>query len=666
MDKKDAKQRILELTESLNFYSKKYYIDDDPEISDNQYDILLKELISLEKEFPEFKMPNSPTVRIGSEPISDFKKVKHLVPMMSLSNAFDEKEFLDFHSRVVKGLDSNEVSYSFEPKFDGIAVSLIYENSILVRSVTRGDGITGEDITENIKTIKTVPLKLSKHIEGIFEVRGEVIISKKNFKKLNLEREKNKEPLFANPRNSAGGSLRQLNSKITATRPLEIYIYGIGETNIFFNSIPEMFKELEVLGFRISKLNKYNLSAEQVNQEYQNLQKRRKLLPFEIDGAVVKVQDYSNHIILGFTSKYPKWAIAMKFPAQEETTKILDITVQVGRTGILTPVAELEPVQVSGVIIRRATLHNMDEIERKDIRIGDTVFVQRSGDVIPKIIKVVTSKRTGEEKEFKMPLLCPSCNQKVFKDDEMSAYRCLNISCPAQLKERISHFCSKTAFNIEGLGDKIIEQLVEKNIVKDFTDIFNLTKEQLFLLDKIKEKSAENLLNSINSSKKKTLDVFIYSLGIRNVGKHISELLASKFKTLENLSSASIEEILSIDGAGEEIANSIVSFFKNETNKKSIKALFDSGIEILQEEKNESDKLKNKTFVVTGKIEGFSRTEMENLIKKHGGSVSSSVSKNTDFLVAGENAGSKLAKAEKLKIEILTPEDFFSKMEEEK
>lgn len=663
MSKIEAEKKILELSQKLNYHSKKYYIDDDPEISDREYDLLLKELISLEEKYPEFKTLDSPTIRIGSKPISKFETVKHFVPMMSLSNALTKEEFFDFHSRVVKNLKTSEIRYSIEPKLDGIAVSLVYEDSVLIRAATRGDGYVGEDITENVKTIKTVPLKLSKKINGIFEARGEVIISRKGFEDLNLEREKKAEPLFANSRNAAGGSLRQLDSKITANRPLEIYIYGVGKTDIKYLSFTEMFSDLKEMGFRINELNKYNLLPEEVIKIYQNYLEKRDSLPYEIDGAVAKVDDFKLHEILGATSKAPRWAIAIKFPAREETTKILDIKVQVGRTGVLTPVAELLPVKISGALIKRATLHNMDEIERKDIRIGDTVFVQRSGDVIPKIIKVVESKRTGNEKKFEMPDLCPSCMEKVVRDKDQAAYRCVNASCPAQLKEKIKHFTSKAGFDIDGFGEKIVEQLVDKGLVHEFSDIFKLSKDEISALERMGDKSAKNLLDAINSSKNKTLDVFVYSLGIKNVGKHMSEILASKFQTLQDLSDACEEDLLNIEGIGPEAANAIKSFFDNETNKKIIENLFNLGVEIKNDQFEKTAKqtaLTDKTFVITGKIEGYSRPELEKIIKDMGGKTSGSVSKNTNYLIAGEKAGSKYDKAKSLGVEIIDIDYFKS------
>lgn len=652
---KEILEKINELKTTLNYHSKKYYIDDDPEISDIEYDEMLRELIVLEKEYPQLKTPDSPTQRIGSAPLTKFNTVEHEVPMMSLSNAFNEEEFFDFHSRVVKNTGISNIKYSIEPKLDGIAVTLVYEDGILVRAATRGDGHRGEDITENVKTINTVPLKLEKEVPGIFEARGEVIIPKKGFEELNLEREKRGESLFANSRNAAGGSLRQLDSKITALRPLEIYIYGIGSTSIEYLSFSHMFEDLKEMGFRVNNLNRYGQTPEEAAQAYKNYMEIRESLPYEIDGAVAKVDNFSLHKALGATSKAPKWAIAIKFPAQEKTTKINDITIQVGRTGVLTPVAELEPVKISGAVIKRATLHNMDEIERKDIKIGDTVFVQRSGDVIPKVVKVVESKRTGEEIQFIMPKTCPSCSEEIVKDKDQAAYRCVNAACPAQLKEKIKHFTSKGAFDIDGFGEKIVYQLVDKELVKEFADIFKLEKEEISALDRMGDKSAQNLVAAINAAKNKSLDILIYSLGIRNVGKHMSEVLASIFETLDDLMCANEAKLMDIDGIGPEAAGEIVSFFNNHANKIIISNLIDQGLVITNSEFSKEIKetsISGKTFVVTGTIEGYSRSDIEKMIKDAGGKASKSVSKNTDYLIAGEKAGSKLKKAEELGVEV--------------
>ncbi|PIE74777.1 MAG: DNA ligase (NAD(+)) LigA [Deltaproteobacteria bacterium] len=649
-------EKAKQLRDELNYHSKKYYIDDDPEISDFEYDMKLRELSEIEAEYPELKTPDSPVQRIGSTPLEKFGIVKHLVPMMSLSNALNQGEFLDFHSRVVKKTGLHNIKYSIEPKFDGIAVTLIYENGIFIKAATRGDGQQGEDITENVKTIKTVPLRLEREINGIFEARGEVIISKKNFEILNTEREQEKEDPFANPRNAAGGSLRQLDSAITAARPLETYIYGVGQTPYQYESFAEMFDDLKSLGFRINDLHRFHLSCDEVWEVFIEYMKKREDLPYEIDGAVAKVNDFSLHEKLGYTSKAPRWAVAIKFPAQEETTMIRDIMVQVGRTGVLTPVAILEPVKISGAVIQRATLHNMDEIERKDIKIGDRVFVQRSGDVIPKIVKVVKSARTGNEKEFLMPETCPSCLEKIVKDKNQAAYRCVNASCPAQIKEKIRHFASKGAFDIDGFGEKIISQLVDKGLLREYSDIFVLEKDELSALERMGEKSAVNILKAIENSKNQSLDVLIYSLGIRHIGKQASEVIASVFKNMEDFMSAGEEELTAIDGIGIEAAKSIIEFFGNLANRKIIENLFAVNLKINNPEFSKEKKtasFSGKIFVVTGKTQGYKRADIEKIIRDTGGKFSKSISKKTDYLLAGENPGSKLKKAEELGIEIV-------------
>jgi DNA ligase (NAD+) len=653
----EIKQRANKLKEILLYHSKRYYTDDNPEISDAEYDEMLRELIDLEQQYPDLKTPDSPTQRVGAPPEkgSRFAIFGHKIPMMSLDNANTPEEFYSFHSRVVKRIGTDNIKYSFEPKFDGLAITVIYEDGILKKAATRGDKYKGEDITANARTIKTLPLSLSKNVKGIFEVRGEVIISKDNFSQLNLERAKKGESLFANSRNAASGSLRQQDSRITAARPLEVYMYGIGQTNKQYDTISDIFNELEELGFRINEFNKYQLTPDKIIEEYKSLLEKRDYLDYEIDGVVVKVEDISLHKELGSTSKAPRWAIAIKFPAQEKTTTINDIQVQVGRTGVLTPVAKLEPVQISGAMIQRATLHNMDEIERKDIRIGDTVFVQRSGDVIPKVVKVVESKRTGDEKKFEMPSHCPSCSEEIVRDEDQAAFRCVNAACPAQLKEKIRHFTSKGAFDIDGLGEKIVYQLVEKGLVKEYSDIFRLEKDEVSGLERMGEKSAQNLINAIEEAKTKTLDIFIYSLGIKNVGKHMSEVLSTYYETIEDLMNASQAELMNIDGIGPEAADAITSFFRNETNHKLIENLLSSGLKLTNPQfrkTTETTSISGKTFVVTGKIEGYSRSDVEKIIKDAGGKAAKSVSKNTDYLIAGENAGSKLKTAEEFGVEV--------------
>ncbi len=664
------KERASRLKDELNRHNYRYYILDDPEISDSEYDRMMQELIALEKEYPDLKSPDSPTVRVGSPPLSEFKSVRRQVPMLSLDNAFNDSDVADFDKRVRKLLGHDgEILYTAEPKLDGIAVEIVYEKGRLIQASTRGDGTTGEDVTENVKTIKSVPLTLMENEHKIpkrLEARGEIFMSVAGFKRLNKERlAKGKSP-FANPRNAAAGSLRQLDSKITAKRPLEIYFYGTGTVQgLDFNEIKfhwNLLKILKSFGLRINKLIKPQISLNRVLEYYRELIKIRPDLPYDIDGMVIKVDDLSFQERLGAKSKSPRWAIAYKFAAVRETTKVLAIDVQVGRTGALTPVARLKPVNVDGVIVQNATLHNEDEIKRKDIRIGDTVLVQRAGDVIPEIVKVILSKRDGTEKKFKMPEKCPVCGADVEKADGEAVRRCINMNCPAQIKGRIRHFASKAAFDIEGLGAKLIDQLVDKGFVQTYADIFNLDKPLLSGLERMGPKSAENLLSAIEKSKKTSLARFVYSLGIRHVGENIASILAEKFKNLDKLMEATKEELEIIDGIGHEIACSIVEFFRRRQNRETIEKILEKGLEIKAHEKSETNKnlFAGKIFVLTGKLSGMTRAEAKKKIEAMGGKTTGSVSRKTDYLITGESAGSKLQKAKELGVEILDEKTFQS------
>ncbi len=669
MDKK-IRDRAERLKNELTRHNYRYYILDDPEISDSEYDRMMQELIALEKEYPGLKSSDSPTARVGAPPLSEFKSVRRKVPMLSLDNAFNDADVADFDKRVRKLLGyDKKILYTAEPKLDGIAVEIVYEKGRLVQASTRGDGTTGEDITENVKTIRSVPLALMENRHKIpqrLEVRGEIFMSVDGFKRLNKERLAKGEPSFANPRNAAAGSLRQLDSKITAKRPLEIYFYAIGTADgLDFKKIKshwELLKILESFGLRINKkLIKPQVPLNKVLEHYRYLIKIRHSLPYEIDGMVIKVDDLSFQEALGAKSKSPRWAIAYKFAAVQETTKVIDIDVQVGRTGALTPVARLEPVNVGGVIVQNATLHNEDEIKRKDIRIGDMVFVQRAGDVIPEIVKVISGKRDGTEKKFKMPEKCPVCGADVEKPVGEAVHRCINMNCPAQIKGRIRHFASKAAFDMEGLGTKLIDQLVDKGFVHTYADIFNLDKSLLSSLERMGSKSAKNLLSAIEKSKNISLARFIYALGIRHVGENIAAILAEKFKTLDNLMGATKEEIEKIEGIGSEIAGSIVDFFRQKENMETIEKILEKGIIIKTDKRVEADKNKNpfagKTFVLTGKLSDMTRSEAKKKIEALGGKVSGSVSKKTDYLVAGDSPGSKFKKARELGVEILSEKD---------
>lgn len=667
MTDEKIKQRIEHLRKELHRHNYRYYILDDPEVSDAEYDRLVQELKSLENEYPGFYSPTSPTVRVGSPPLEKFSTISHTIPMLSLDNAFSDGDILDFDNRIRRFLkNTDKILYTAEPKVDGVAVELIYEQGNLITASTRGDGLIGELITENVRTIRSVPLVLmtddNNNIPSRLEVRGEVFMMKSAFEKLNRKREQEGLSIFANPRNAAAGSLRQLDSKITAKRPLEVFFYGLGShTGITPETHWEALCMLKKLGLRINPLIRNGLYIEQVLQYYRELNEKRHDLEYDIDGVVIKVDNLRIQQQLGTTSKSPRWAIAYKFKAIQETTRILDIQIQVGRTGTLTPVAYLEPVNIAGAMVSRATLHNEDEIKRKDIRIGDTVFVERAGDVIPKVIKVVTSKRTGGEKIFQMPELCPVCKTHVVREENEAATRCINAACPAQLKENINHFASKHAFDIDGMGQKLVEQLVDKGIVLSFGDLFILEQKTLQNLDRMGEKSARNLLKAIAGSKKISFDRFLYALGIRHVGQHVAKLLAHHIGNLEDLIRATVDDLVSIEGVGPIVAGSIYNFFKEEENHKTLNQLLESGVEIQYETENKSSGssvIEGKTFVLTGALDNMTRDEAKDLIEKAGGKVTGSVTGNTDYVIAGHKPGSKLDKAQKLGIKIIDEETF--------
>jgi len=663
MNRKEAVKRIEYLRKEINYHNYRYYVLNDPIISDAEYDALMRELMKLEEDYPDLITSDSPTQRVGAKPLDEFNKVRHLVPMISLADAFDEGELREFDARIKRMLkiDKN-IEYCVEPKIDGLSASLIYENGKFIRGATRGDGLEGEEITQNLKTIKTVLLQLIENekyrVPALLEARGEVYMNKKDFKELNLEREKRGEPLFANPRNAAAGSIRQLDSKITAERKLNVFFWGIGALEgVKIETQYEALEALKSWGFRINPLVKLCKNIKEVVEHYSEILSRRNDLEYEIDGIVVKVNSIALQNELGFTTRAPRWAIAFKFPASQGTTKIKDITVQVGRTGVLTPVAILEPIFISGVTVSRATLHNMDEIERKDIRIGDYVLVERAGDVIPAVVKAIPDKRVGQEKKFTMPSTCPECGSIIVKDG--AVHRCTNISCPAQIKEAILHFVSRPAMNIDGLGEKIVEQLLKNNLIKDIADIYYLKKEQLVNLERFADKSASNIIKAIQDSKNTSLERFIYALGIRQVGQHMAKVLAEHLGSLDKIMNSTENELLQIKEIGPETAKSIVQFFNEQRNKELIKKLLNAGIQIQEKRKEEkSFKLQNKTFVFTGALKSMTREEAKELVEKLGGKAASSVSKKTSFVVAGEEAGSKLEKAKELGVKIITEEEF--------
>ncbi len=611
----DIRKRAAELREALHRHNYLYYVLDQPEISDAEYDRLMQELIALETAHPELVEPDSPTQRVGALPLEKFETVAHTIPMLSLENAFGKEEVLAFDQRVRRFLNTDwPLVYTAEPKMDGVAVELVYENGRLVEASTRGDGYTGELITLNIRTIKMVPLVLldtvSVTIPSRLEVRGEVFIPVEAFKQLNKERLDKDEPAFANPRNAAAGSLRQLDSRITATRPLDIFCYGVGMvTDVEFASHWEILQSLKALGFRVNPHIKARATIEEILVYYKDLLDRRHEFPYEMDGVVIKVDDLALQRKLGEKSRSPRWALAYKFPATQETTRVVEIDVQVGRTGALTPVAHLEPVSVGGVTVSRATLHNEDEIKKKDIRMGDTVLIQRAGDVIPEVIKVITTKRTGVEQPFRMPATCPVCGAKVVRLEQEAVSRCVNANCPAQVKERIKHFASKGAFDIDGMGDKLVGQLVDKGLVKSYADLFFLDKATAAGLERMGEKSAQNLMDAMAKSKQINLARFVYALGIRHVGEHIAHVLARTFESLKALMAATAEELVAVDEIGPQVSQSVRAFFENPENRRNIQRMLRAGVTLETDEAPISEPLAGRTFVLTGALDSMTRSQ---------------------------------------------------------
>lgn len=660
--------QIQDLRDQLNDHNYRYYVLDDPLISDSEYDQLFRELQKLEIDNPNLITEDSPTHRVGAEPLSSFGSWTHRMPMLSLANAMNEDELAAFDTRVKKGLDTEkDLEYMAEPKLDGLAVELVYENGFFVNGSTRGDGITGEDITQNLKTITAIPLSLRKNGQKtppLLEVRGEVFITKDGFKKLNRNQEKEELSPFANPRNAAAGSLRQLDSKITATRPLSIYCYEAGRIDgISFDTHEDFLSTLKEWGFPVNpEIQKVN-NAETMVAFHRNLEAKRDSLPYGIDGTVFKVNAINQRNALGIRSRSPRWAIAGKFKAQQATTLVQNIIPSVGRTGAVTPVARLEPVNVGGVVVTNATLHNQDEIDRKDVRVGDTVLIQRAGDVIPEVVKVIPAKRPPETKTYQLPTECPSCGQEVSRPEGEVVTRCQNLSCPAQVKGRIEHFVSKGALDIDGFGEKLVDQLVDKKLILTVDDIFKLNFDDLVNLDRMAEKSALNILTAIQDSKQTTFARFVYALGIRNVGAHLSKVLEKAFVgDIEKFMKAAEEELEAIDEVGPIVAETITTFLSNCTNTNVIESCLSLGIRLKKVEKPKSLLLQGKTFVFTGALTQFSRNEAKEMTEAHGGKVSGSVSKNTDFVVAGPGAGSKLKKATELDIPVLSEAEFLDRL----
>ncbi|MCP4584052.1 MAG: NAD-dependent DNA ligase LigA [candidate division Zixibacteria bacterium] len=658
-------KRAAELRRQIDYHNHRYYVLDQPEISDADYDRLFDELLGLESRFPELITSDSPTQRVGAAPLDKFESVRHSSPMLSLNKVTAAEEFEDFDRRVRELLagEGGQLEYVVDLKFDGLAVELIYKNGLLVTGSTRGDGTTGENITANLKTVKTIPLRLSgPDIPELIEIRGEVIIFKSMFEILNNKQVEANEKIFANPRNAAAGSLRQLDSKITASRPLYFFAYSIGkiEGKSFSNHF-ETMKYFKSLGFKVCEYLKSFTKPEKVEKYYDKIAGKRDSLDYDIDGIVIKVNDYNQQEILGQIARSPRWAIAWKFPPQQVTTILEDIQVQVGRTGILTPVAHLKPVKVAGVTISRASLHNEDELKAKDVKIGDTVLIQRAGDVIPEVVMVITSKRTGKEKTFKMPKKCPVCRAATIRIEGEAANRCVNPYCRAQLVERIAHFASKGGMDIDGLGYKTVEMLADKELIHDIADLYDIPrhKDEILKLERTGKKWFSNLEKALEKSKNRPLENLIYALGIRNIGEHLASVIAQRFGSIENLMEQSNEQLVQVEDIGPIVADSIIAFFNDKRNIEILNKMKSYGVLFPKEVLSKSEgKLTDKTFILTGTLEKFTRSEAKKQIEKRGGRVTSSVSKKTDYVIVGTSPGSKHEKAMKLGIPILDEAGF--------
>lgn len=661
MNKTEAKKRMEELTKKTSYYAKKYYDDDKPEISDFEYDMLILELKELEKKYPEYITKDSYTQHVGGNVKAGFSKVEHEVPLLSMQDIFSLEEIDEYVNKIQKQAEENKIenkNFVVETKIDGLTASLEYKDGIFVRGSTRGNGLVGEDVTENLKTIKNIPKELTEKVNII--VRGEVFISSKDFEKMNQEREENGEETFANARNAAAGSLRQLDSKITKKRPLDIYVYNIQKIEgKEINSHYEALKYLEKLGFNINPVKIFCKNEEEVNNAIKEIGQKRDSLTFGIDGAVIKVDDLNFREILGTTAKNPRWQIAYKYPPEQKETKLIDIVCNVGRTGVITPLAILDLVEVAGSTISKTTLHNEDFIREKDIKIGDTVVIQKAGDVIPEIVKVVKEKRDGTQKDFSMPKVCPVCGAETKREEGEAAVRCMGAECPAKLYRNLVHFVSREAMNIDGLGENIIDQLMDRKLISNIADIYNLTFDDIKTLKKNGTKFATNLVNAIENSKQNDLYRLITALGIMHIGGKASKVLAKKFKNIDNLANASLEELSEIDDIGPIMAQSIVEFFEGEQTKDLIRRLKEAGVNTESKEvESEDSRFEGNTFVLTGSLQKFTREEASNIIEKFGGKVSGSVSKKTSYLIAGEDAGSKLEKARNLGTTILSEDEF--------
>lgn len=654
MDKAQIKKRIKELVKEINYHNKRYYVLDKPEISDTHYDTLYNELVKLERDYPNLIESNSPTQRVGDKVSGDFNPVVHSKRRMSLEDAFSFKEVEEFEERVKKLLKETEIEYVCELKIDGLQIVLTYQKGVLTTAATRGDGRVGEDVTHTVKTVRDIPLKLKKDLDVV--VSGEIYIGKEDFERINKEQEKLNKPNYANPRNLAAGTVRQLDPKIASQRYLKSFVYDI-DGDIEVNNQAKMLDKLAELGFSVNKDNKVCKNLSEIKKFIDNWREKRSSLPYETDGVVIKINDIKQREKVGATAKSPRWAIAFKFPAEQKITKILDIIVQVGRQGTLTPVAVLEPVRLAGSTISRATLHNEDEIKRKDVRIGDTVVVQKAGDIIPEIVMVIKEERTRDSFEFKMPKQCPVCGSKIIKLKGEVAHRCSNSNCFIIQVKKLEHFVSRKAFDIDGLGGKIVEQLYKEGLVRTPVDFFKLKESDLKPLERFADKSAENVISAIQSSKTITLDRFIYSLGILHVGDQTARDLANNLHSLNNVRNASMEKLEQVEGVGEQVAKSIYNFFKEE---KIVGKLLDVGVKVSEiENKKRNKQLIGKTFVLTGVLASINREEAKEKIRNSGGKVSSSISKNIDYLVMGDNPGSKYSKAIELGVKIINEEEFY-------
>ncbi|PGZ02036.1 DNA ligase (NAD(+)) LigA [Bacillus cereus] len=667
MSKEITKKRIEELRDLLNTFNYQYHVLDNPSVSDAEYDRNMQELIKLEEENPEFMSEDSPSIRVGGTVLDIFEKVTHKSPMLSLGNAFNEGDLRDFDRRVHQGIDDANVRYICELKIDGLAVSLHYEKGRFIQGATRGDGVTGEDITQNLKTIKAIPLRLNEEVT--LEARGEAYMPKRSFVKLNEEKEQNGEDVFANPRNAAAGSIRQLDTKIAAKRNLSMFVYGLA--NVEEKTIPSHSESLDFLGelgFKTNPNRRTCETIEEVIAYVEEWQEKRPNLDYEIDGIVIKVDDVALQESLGTTAKSPRWAIAYKFPAEEVVTRLTGIELSVGRTGVVTPTAELEPVRVAGTIVRRASLHNEDLIREKDIRIGDYVVVKKAGDIIPEVVNVILDKRTGEEEEYRMPTHCPACESELVRLEEEVALRCINPTCPAQIREGLIHFVSRNAMNIDGLGERVITQLFDADYIRTFADLYALTKEQLLQLERFGEKSAANLVQAIENSKENSLERLLFGLGIRHVGAKAARTFAEHFETMDALVKATEEELKAINEIGEKMAQSVVTYFDNEDVLELLQQFKEYGVNMaykgikIADLQNVESYFAGKTVVLTGKLTVMGRSEAKKKIEALGGKVTGSVSKSTDLVVAGEAAGSKLAQAEKHNVAVWNEERFLQEL----